>query len=161
MTGRPVHAIVLLLVLFAVWLLWSGHFEPLLVGLGAVSCVLVVSMVGRMRILDAETAPLTLPFRAPAYLPWLVWQIARANVDVARRILTPRLPISPRLVRVRAGQRTDLGRSIYANSITLTPGTVSVELDGDVITVHALTREAADDLATGEMDARASRFEGA
>jgi len=161
MTVRPAHAIVLFLVLFGVWLLWSGHYDGLLVGLGAASCVLVVLMVGRMRILDAETVPLTLPLRAPAYLLWLVWQIVRANLDVARRILSPSLPIAPRLVQVRAGQRTELGRTIFANSITLTPGTVSVELDGDVITVHALTAEAAEDLAGGEMDARVCRFESA
>jgi multicomponent Na+:H+ antiporter subunit E len=160
MTGRRPHAIVLLLALFAVWLLWSGHLEPLLVGFGAASSVLVVLMMARLRTIDSETVPLSLAKGAPAFLPWLTWQIMKSNWDVARRILMPHIPISPRIVRVRAGQRTELGRSIYANSITLTPGTVAIDLEGDEITVHALTAESAADLATGEMDARVSRYEG-
>jgi multicomponent Na+:H+ antiporter subunit E len=79
-------------------------------------------------------------------------QVLRANVDVARRVLSPSLPISPRMFKVRATQRTDLGRVIYANSITLTPGTVSVELEDSVILVHALTAEAAEDLREGTMN---------
>ena len=81
-------------------------------------------------------------------------------MDVALRILNPGLPISPRLVRVRAGQRTDVGRVLYANSITLTPGTVTIDTEGDTITVHALTAEAAAGVESGEMDRRASRAEG-
>jgi multicomponent Na+:H+ antiporter subunit E len=81
-------------------------------------------------------------------------------VDVARRILDPKLPISPRLIKVKATQKRDLGRVIYANSITLTPGTVSVKMDGDEITVHALTREAAEGVETGAMDAKVTRLEG-
>jgi multicomponent Na+:H+ antiporter subunit E len=94
-------------------------------------------------------------------LPWLLWEIAKANVDVARRVLSRRPAIAPSLLRVRAGQRGDLGRAIYANSITLTPGTVSIEVAGDEITVHALTAEAADGLRTGEMDRKVTDYEGA
>jgi multicomponent Na+:H+ antiporter subunit E len=114
----------------------------------------------RMRVVDREGAPIEPSLRALVYLPWLLWQIAKANLDVARRILDPRLPIDPRVIRVRASQRRDLARVIYANSITLTPGTVSIDVAGDRITVHALTREAAEGLATGEMDRRVSRVEG-
>ena len=81
-------------------------------------------------------------------------------MDVALRILNPRLPIDPRLVRVRAGQGDDVGRVIYANSITLTPGTVTIDEQGDMLTVHALTTAAADGLLTGEMDRRVTRLEG-
>jgi len=150
----------LFLVLCAVWLGWSGHFTPLLLGLGLASCLLVVLVSGRMHIVDREGAPLELAARAPLYAPWLVWQVFKANVDVARRILSPRLPISPRVIRVKATQASDLGRVIYANSITLTPGTVSLSLEGDEIVVHALTREAAEELESGKMDRRVSRTEG-
>jgi multicomponent Na+:H+ antiporter subunit E len=120
----------LTLVLFGVWLLWSGHTEPLLISLGVVSTVSVVAVCRRMGLIDEG------------------------------RILDPRLPIRPELIRVKAGQRDDLGRTIYANSITLTPGTVSVGVEGDEIVVHALTREAAEGLQTGEMDRRVTAFEG-
>ena len=94
------------------------------------------------------------------YLPWLFWQIARANAAVARIILDPRLPIQPRLVRVRASQRSATGQVLYANSITLTPGTISLDLRNDTILVHALTDEAAAELETGKMDRRVCRLEG-
>jgi multicomponent Na+:H+ antiporter subunit E len=123
-----------------------------LLGLGGVSTVLVVAISLRMDVVDHEGHPLHLGLRILWYWPWLMVQVLRANVDVARRVLSPSLPISPRMFKVRATQRTDLGRVIYANSITLTPGTVSVELEDSVILVHALTAEAAEDLREGTMN---------
>jgi len=78
----------------------------------------------------------------------------RSNIDVARRILSPGVPISPKLIEVPASQRTDLGKVIYANSITLTPGTISIRIRDGMILVHALSEEAADELLQGEMDRR-------
>ncbi len=146
-------------VLVAVWLVWSGHYDPLLLSLGAASCALVLVIALRMGIVDHEGAPVELPLRLVRYLPWLIWEIAKANVDVAFRILHPRLPISPRVFRVRAGQRRDVGRVIYANSITLTPGTVSIDTQGDTITVHALTADAAEGVLNGRMDRNVCRLE--
>jgi multicomponent Na+:H+ antiporter subunit E len=158
---RPVKLLFLLsLVLFGVWLLWSGHWSPLLMTFGAVSSVAVALIARRMRLVDDEGIPLELLLRALRFLPWLFWQIAKANVDVARRILTPSLPIHPTLIRVKTSQRRDAGRVIYANCITLTPGTVSVDVEGDEIVVHALTREAAEELAGGEMDRHVTAYEG-
>jgi multicomponent Na+:H+ antiporter subunit E len=150
----------LFVVLALLWLGWSGHFTPLLLGLGAASSLAVVLFSLRMRIVDREGAPLELAIRIPLYAPWLLWQVFKANLDVSRRILTPRMPIQPRVIRVKAGQSTDLGRVIYANSITLTPGTVSLRLEGDEIVVHALSRQAADELLGGAMDRRVTRTEG-
>ena len=79
---------------------------------------------------------------------------------MARRILHPRLPIAPRVIRVESSQKTHLGQVIYANSITLTPGTVSVETDEGTIDVHALTRETAEDVRSGTMDRRVTDIEG-
>ena len=154
------YTVSLALVLYGVWLLWSGHYGLLLLTFGAVSCAGVVALTRRMGILDEESVPIELVLRFLRYGPWLLWEIVRANVDVARRILDPRLPIQPRVIRVRASQRHDLSRTIYANSITLTPGTVSVDIEGDEITVHALSRDAAESLERGEMDRRVSRIEG-
>ena len=154
------YGIGLAAVLYGVWLLWSGHYTPLLMGLGVVSSLLVVWIAHRMDILDQESVPLDIFPRILIYLPWLFWQIFKANLDVARRIINPRLPVSPRVIKVPASQKRDLGRVIYANSITLTPGTLTIDTTGDTITVHALTPEAAEGLQTGEMDRRVARLEG-
>ncbi len=155
-----VHAVSLALVLFALWLLLSGHYVPLLLGLGAISVLLVVTITLRMDVVDREGHPIHLSPKALLYWPWLAWEIVKSNVDVARRILSPTLPISPTVIRLKASQKSELGKVIYANSITLTPGTVSIDIDGDKIEVHALTREAAQALRTGDMDRRITRFEG-
>ncbi len=155
-----VHAFSLGCVLFGLWLLLSGHYTPLLIGLGLASCALVVGITHRMDVIDHEGHPVHLTWRGTAYLPWLVVEIAKANADVARRILTPGKSISPTMLRVRSTQATDLGRAIFANSITLTPGTVSVDVGNGEILVHALSRDGADELAGGEMDRRVSRLAG-
>jgi multicomponent Na+:H+ antiporter subunit E len=154
------YAISLFLVLGAVWLGWSGHYSPLLLGLGLLSCLLVVGIGLRMRVVDQESAPIEMAGRVLAYIPWLLWQIFKANIHVGLRILNPNLPISPRIVKAETSQRGDMGRVIYANSITLTPGTVSLQVDPDHILVHALTKESADGLADGDMDRRVSWTEG-
>ncbi len=94
------------------------------------------------------------------YWRWLAREVVKANLDVARRILSPSLPISPTVFTLKASQRTNLGRVTFANSITLTPGTVSIDLQGDTIEIHALTQEAAKTLQTGEMDRRVTDMEG-
>ncbi len=162
------HFISLYLLLLAAWVLWSGlswpwgeHFEPLLAVMGVLSTALVVFIAWRMDLVDSEGAPLQLTtLRTVAYIPWLAWEIVKANIDVARRILDPRLPISPNMIEVSASQATEIGRVVFANSITLTPGTVSVVLEEATIAVHALTREAGAEVETGEMDRRVTRLEG-
>lgn len=146
--------------LAAIWLLASGHYSPLILSFGAASCLLIVALSVRMGIVDEEALPVRMIPRALVYSPWLAKEVLLANLDVARRILSPRALISPRIVRVTPSQKTDLGRVLYANSITLTPGTVSIIVDASAITVHAITREAAEALGTGEMDRRVTRLEG-
>ncbi len=154
------RAISLWLVLFATWLLLSGHFEPLLLGFGVLSCAAVVAIMHRMDVLDHETHPVHLTPHVFLYWLWLGWEIVKANWDVLRRVLHPRLPVSPTLVRVKASQPSELGQMIYANSITLTPGTISVDVGGGEILVHSLTREGADSLEEGEMDRRCAALDG-
>ena len=148
------------LVLFALWLALSGHFDPLLLSLGLASALLVAAITGRMNAVDPDPPAILPGWRLFRFLPWLAVQVVRSNIDVARCVLHPRLPIEPRVVSVRASQRTALGRAIHANAITLTPGTVAIDLQGDTILVHALTRAQAGQLAAGEMDRRISRAEG-
>jgi multicomponent Na+:H+ antiporter subunit E len=138
--------------LFVFWLLLSGHFEPLMLGLGLASVVLTVFLAKRMNIIDHESYPLHLSSKFPVFFMYIFREIVMANIGVIKQIMKPgRISISPQLVELPLPQKTDLGRVIYANSITLTPGTVSVELTKDKIIVHALTTEAADSLADGSM----------
>lgn len=152
----------LFIALSAFWLLLSGYFTPFLLAAGAGSALAVVWFTDRrMKVLDLEGHPVHLSVKAVTYWPWLLWEIAKSGWDVTKRILDPRLPISPTLIRVPTTQKTDVGRVTYANSITLTPGTISLELDESGILVHALSREGAEGLAAGDMDRRVTAFEAA
>lgn len=143
-----------------IWLLLSGHYTPLLLGLGAASCLLVWYISDRMDLVDHEEHPLHLrPIKLILYWGWLCGEVVKSNIDVARRIIDPKLPIQPKLMKVRTTQRTELGQVIYANSITLTPGTVSIDLSGHEIDVHALAADPAESLLEGEMDRRVSEIE--
>jgi multicomponent Na+:H+ antiporter subunit E len=150
----------LALFLFAFWLALSGHYTPVLVVVGAASAVLCTLAAARMRVADAEGHPIELFRGAVTYFPWLAREIARSAWAVTKLILHPRLPISPTMTVVRASQRTSVGVATYGNSITLTPGTITVGVSGNELTVHALTREGALDLEGGGMDRRVSQFEG-
>jgi multicomponent Na+:H+ antiporter subunit E len=146
--------------LFAFWLALSGHYTAVLVAVGAACALLCVLAALRMGILDAEGHPIELFAGAVTYFPWLIVEIAKSAWAVAKIILHPRLPISPTMTVVRASQRSATGVATYANSITLTPGTITVGVNGNDLTVHALVREGALDLEAGGMDRRVSRFEG-
>lgn len=154
------HAISLGLVLFATWLLLSGYFEPLLLTLGVTSCLAVVWVAHRMDVVDREGHPIHLGLRMIGYWLWLAVEIIKANIDVAKCIVDPRLPIRPNLFWTKASQHSELGQVIYANSITLTPGTISMRVTGGRILVHALTTEAAAGVETGDMDRRVCALEG-
>ncbi|MGI9414724.1 MAG: Na+/H+ antiporter subunit E [Hyphomicrobiales bacterium] len=146
--------------LFVFWLLLSGHYTALLLTIGTLCCVGIVALALRMSVVDDEGHPIHLALGALTYWPWLLFEIAKSSWGVTRLILDPRLPISPTLVKVRAGQKTRIGVNIYANSITLTPGTISVEVEGNDILVHAITEGGAEELSEGQMDRRVSAFEG-
>ena len=139
--------------LFVFWLLLSGHFEPLLLGLGLASVALTIFLVKRMSAIDQDIYSFHLfSSQCPAFLVYIVRNIVYANIDVVKIILNlSGKSISPRLIEIPVPQNTDIGRVTYANAITLTPGTLSVELTKDKVVVHALTKEAADNLAGGSM----------
>ncbi len=146
--------------LAVVWLLLSGHYTTLILIFGALSCALVTYLARRFDVVDHESHPWHMWWRLPGYWLWLLVEIVEANIDVGRRIIDPSLPIDPMLFEVDATQKSDLGRVIFANSITLTPGTVSVDMREGKILVHALTAEGAADLRQGTMNAKATALEG-
>jgi multicomponent Na+:H+ antiporter subunit E len=155
-----IRAAILFVLLFGVWLALSGHFTPLLMTFGALSSAGIVLMALRMRILDEEGLPLGMAARFVAYIPWLILETIRSNIAVAKVILAPSLPISPVLFRFRARPKTDLGRFLFANSITFTPGTTTCDIDGEEFLVYAITRDAAGSVEEGEMVRRVCRVEG-
>ena len=147
--------------LYAFWLALSGHYTLMLMVAGAASTLLCVLTAIRMRAADSEGHPIELFAGAITYFPWLLIEIAKSGWSVTKIILHPRLPISPTMTVVKASQRTSAGVATYANSITLTPGTITVGVSGKDLTVHALVRDGALDLEQGGMDRRVSQFEGA
>jgi len=155
------HALSFALILFVFWLLLSGFFTGFLVSVGALAAIAIVALGRRMDVIDQEGHPVHLSWRVFGYWPWLFKEIAKSAWDVSRIIVDPALPIRPTMVRVRTSQKTVVGVVTYANSITLTPGTLSVDVKRDEILVHALTPEGAEALLEGEMDRRVTRFEGA
>jgi len=154
------HVLSLSALLSIFWLVNSGHYTPLLLSLMVVSVFSVAALCHYMDVVDGESQPLYLTFTLPGYLLWLFKEVVLANIAVARCVWLGKESTSPCVITVSAHQKTDLGIVIYANSITLTPGTVSIDLEGNQILVHALTGEAADDLLSGEMDRRVCRVEG-
>ena len=150
----------LALVLIGVWVLLSGIIQPLLLGLGLASCLAVAWLKARADRGDGEPVYFELRVeRLPEYLLWLSWEIVKSNVDVARRILSPSLPVAPSVRWLPASQRSELTRVIYADSITLTPGTLSIDLEDGAVEVHALNESSLDALEGGEMDARVCRLD--
>lgn len=154
------HVLALSTLLSVFWLINSGHYTPLLLFFMVVSVLFVVLLCHRMDVVDGESQPLNLTFTIPLYWLWLIKEVVVANIAVARCVWVGNRSINPRLLNVTAHQKTDIGIVIYANSITLTPGTVSIDLQKNIITVHALTSDSAEDLMTGEMDRRVCKVEG-
>ena len=150
--------LLLLFALAAVWLLWSGIFTPLLLGLGLLSCVITFLLVRRMGYFEDHLFALPFSFRLFGYWAWLMREVIRSSLEVARIVIDPRLPISPRVLEIKATSQHPVDQVILANSITLTPGTLALDLHEGVIQVHTLTEAGARDLMSGEMDRRVSQL---
>ena len=153
------HSISLTLFLALFWLLNSGHNTSLMISLGVVSSLFVLYLVHRMDVVDHESQPIHMTLKFPAYYAWLIKEIILSNYRVVKHIWLGNDSISPTLRVIKSSQKTDIGKVIYANSITLTPGTVTVDLQGDELTVHALCRESLEELEAGDMDRRVSLLE--
>lgn len=153
------YSISLFLTLAAFWLLNSGHYTGLILILGLASIVLVLIISRKMDVVDHESQPIHLKPKIFGYYLWLIKEIIQANITVVKHIWLGKDSISPTLEKITISQQTDMGKVIYANSITLTPGTVAIDLAGDEIIVHALLRKDIQSLKAGEMDRRVSMLE--
>jgi len=153
------YALSLTASLFLFWVMISGDPGLANLGLGLAAALLAVLISRRMDVIDQESLPIHLTTRLPVYWAWLTVKVIQSNLDVTRCIWTPGHSISPTLVRLKISQETALGKVIYANSITLTPGTVTLAIEEDEILVHALTRADAMALQNGEMDRQVRELE--
>ena len=154
------HALSLGLVLAILWWLLSGYFVPLLLSLGVLSVILSVVISRRMDVIDHEGQPLHLSWKIGFYWLWLLKEIFNSAVQVSGVILKKKMPIHPAMLHIKPTQRSEMGHVIFANSITLTPGTITVAMEDGELLVHALSKEAADGLMTGDMDRRVTAVEG-
>lgn len=160
--STPLRPLVFLLTsLTAAWLLWSGIYKPHLLVLGAVSIFLSLWVAQRAGYFDKRLFALRFSLRLFGYWIWLGGQIIKSSLDVTRIVLHPKLPVSPTLIELKSESDDPFDVVTLANSITLTPGTLSVDVDDNVIKVHALTKAGAEDLFKGDMNHRVKLVRGA
>lgn len=149
----------LAVLLVAFWLVLSGHVAPVPLASGLLSVAFVVWLTRRMRIVDRESLPVHLVPRLPWYLPWLVKEILRSSLSVTRQVWSPRLRLRPAVAVAPTPDLPELSQVIYANSITLTPGTLSLSVHDEGIEVHSLHASGIGALRTGGMLDRVWRLE--
>ncbi len=152
------YYLIVAIMLAVFWMLLSGHFTALLLGFGVLSVVLVVWLVVRMDRADNERRIIYPTPRLIGYWGWLLWAVVKANIDVAKRIWHPDLPIDPNWSRLETKVSTPLEKTFYANSITLTPGTLTTNVNENHFMVHALSQEGIRELREGEMERRILRL---
>ena len=155
--SRSANAAVLALLLVGAWLLWSGIYKPLLLWLGAFSCLLSVYIAHRVGFFEKSTGLHLLP-RLPRFSLWLLVEIVKSSLEVVRLVLDPKLPISPTVVEIEAEPKDDVGQVILANSITLTPGTVTLDVFDNRLLVHCVTREGARAIEEGDANRRVAEL---
>lgn len=157
---RHKQARILLFIVFLaiVWLAWSGLFKPLLLGLGVVSCFLTFVLVQRMGYFRDELRWPRPGLSLLGYCFWLGREVIVSSIDVTKIVLDPKLPISPCEIEIKSTSSEPVAQVILGNSITLTPGTLTLDLYQGVLKVHSLTESGAAQLQEGEMDRRVSEL---
>ena len=146
-----------LLTLF--WLGLSGLYTVFILVLGLLSILLVLWLNHRMQITDNEILPLKLLIKLPKYWYWLFFQIIKANLHVVKKIWQPTLDIQPQFSTVASPYKHNMTRVIQANSITLTPGTITVCINNNELLVHSLTDKTKQDLHDPAMDIQIKQLE--
>lgn len=149
--GRIGAYLLLTVLLIAAWVLWSGMFKPLLLGLGAFSCALAGYIAVRMGYFESRVFALRFNLRVFTFWGWLLKEIVLSSLQVARIVLARKLQVSTQVVSIDASQLTPVDQAILGNSITLTPGTLTLDASDGRLLVHALTAEGAQALRDGEM----------
>ena len=126
------------LVLFASYVVLAGiHVQELILG-AIVSVILTIILAKLVNYTIDYRFPVKLLVFVFAYLPVFIWQLILANFDVARRVISPKIPLNPGFVKIKTDLKGDFAKLTLANSITLTPGTLSVDIDNEYIYVHTV-----------------------
>ncbi len=148
-------------IMFIFWILLSGEFSLILI-LSGVFSSLLVSYISHDLLTGQGDIKLGFirTIRFIRYLPWLLWQILLANIDLVYRTLHPKMPINPKIITFKNDFKTDLGMVTLANSITLTPGTVTIDVNENEFIVHTIDEKAAESLISGQMQAKVRKIEG-
>lgn len=146
-----------LTILMVSWLFWSGIYKPLLIGLGFFSCLLSLWLAKRTGFFR-HALPLRSLLRLPSLWWWVLKDVVNSSIEVARTVLSPSLPIQPELVEFTTSEKTDSAKVIIGNAITLSPGTVTIDIDEDRLLVHCLTTASADSLRSREVERRTARL---
>lgn len=146
--------LILLLLLIAAWVLWSGYLKPLLLGLGALSCILTVWIVRRMGYFDDEMFAFHYDWRLLGFWAWLAGEVVKSSIEVARVVLRRKVEVEPTVVDIDGSGLGPVDLALLGNSITLTPGTLTLDVYEGRLRVHALTSDSADALKSGEMQRR-------
>jgi len=145
------RTLILLFLLIVAWVLWSGYLKPLLLGLGAFSCILTVWIVRRMGYFDDEMFAFHYDWRLLGFWAWLGGEIVKSSIEVARVVLRREVHVEPIVVDVDGSGLGPVDLALLGNSITLTPGTLTLDVYEGRLRVHALTREGATALLSGDM----------
>ena len=146
--------LVVFLLFFALWLIFSGHFDVLHISLGFVCCALVTTWSADLLFPGGfSLRTLVKVGRFIRFIPWLMYQIVLANLHVVYLIFRPDR-IRPQVVRFKTKLRSDFAKVTLGNSITLTPGTITMDIVDDEFVVHAVSDKVADGLQNREMELR-------
>jgi multicomponent Na+:H+ antiporter subunit E len=146
-------------IIFAFWLLLSGKFDAFHLTLGAFCSLLVAYLFHDLLFANARVGDMRIiAFRFLTYIPWLIEQIVLSNIHVASLVLRGKMPVDPQIVTFRTKLETDISYVTLANSITLTPGTITMDIKDGVFYVHALSQKVADDLNAGDMEDRVAHI---
>jgi len=153
--------IITFVILFSCWIIWSGVFDAWHLTLGVISCF-IVTYISSDLLFEREKfsgKDRVEVIRFIVYLPWLMYQIILANIHVAYLVLSFKTPIQPSLITFPTKLKKGISLLTFANSITLTPGTITADIrGGGYYVVHALDRKVADDLLTGDMEDRVAHI---
>ncbi len=147
--------------MFIFWILLSGEFTFILITSGIIASLIVAYLSHDIFIGKADIKTETRRvLKFIKYLPWLLWEVILANVEIAYLVLRPKPLIDPQLVRFKPDLKTDLGIVTLANSITLTPGTITVEANREEFIIHAIWQKSAEGIIGGEMQRKVKEIEG-
>lgn len=149
----------LFVILIVFWTINSQYNAGLILFFGLISILLVLFITHRMKLIDQESTPLHLFLSIWPFWCWLLKEIVVGSIYVLKKILQGNSSLSPKIIEIKLDFKDEISKVIFANSITLVPGTLSVQLNEESIVVHALTQELADDLLSGELAHRIKRIE--